>query len=447
MNILIVNGSPRARFSVTLQSCLYLEKRYAGHRFAYLNVGAGLDAFEKDMRPAAEAFARAGLIVFAYPVYAFLVPSQLLRFLELMRENALPLGEKYVTQLSTSRHFFDMTAHRFLEDNFHDLGMRVIHGLSADMEDLLTETGRQELESFFEYAVFCAENGVFEDRAPLPPPEAHTPYESCIEPCEPREDWEAVIVGDLREGDEGLRALIKDFSAACPGRTRFVNLADFPFRGGCLGCLRCTVSGKCVYHDGFDRFLREKVLSADAVVYAFTLRGHSMGARFKMYDDRQFCLGQRAVAEGKPVAYLVNGDLRNEENLRTVLQARADLSGSFLAGFASDAEGIRAVSLRLGFALEKGYRPPRGFYGVGGRKLLRDLVWLTQGLRREEHRYYRSHGLYDFPQRRWGRMLRLRLLGALLRSRRLRRLLGDRLNEGMLAPYKKVIEKTSSGRM
>jgi hypothetical protein len=44
-------------------------------------------------------------------------------------------------------------------------------------------------------------------------------------------------------------------------------------------------------------------------------------------------------------------------------------------------------------------------------------------------------------------MLRLRLLGALLRSRRLRRLLGDRLNEGMLAPYKKVIEKTSSGRM
>jgi hypothetical protein len=38
-------------------------------------------------------------------------------------------------------------------------------------------------------------------------------------------------------------------------------------------------------------------------------------------------------------------------------------------------------------------------------------------------------------------MLGMRVLGALLRSQRVRRLIGDRMNEGMLAPYKKILDK------
>ena len=445
MKILFVNGSPRGRFSVTLQSCLYLEKRFPAHEFAYLNAGAGVGGFEKDMAPAAEAFGNAELIVFAYPVYTFLVPSQLHHFLELVQEHGISLRDKYVTQLSTSKHFFDVTAHRFMEDNLRDLGARVIHGLSADMEDLLTEQGRKELEQFFAYAVFCAENAVYEHGAPAASP-IRAPYVSCLDACKKQEGFDTVIVGDLREGDESLRALIKDFTAAFPYRTRFVNLADFPFKGGCLGCLNCAISGRCVYRDGFDDFLREKIQCADAIVCAFTLRGHSMGSRFKMYDDRQFCNGHRTVAEGKPFAYLVNGDMRAEENLRTVLKARADVGHSFLAGFASDADSIRDVSLRLAWALEQGYTPPRSFYGVGGMKIFRDLVWLMRGMMRADHLYYRAHGLYDFPQKRWPRMLGMSVLGALLRSPRVRRLIGDRMNAGMLAPYKKILNEGKSSQ-
>ena len=39
-------------------------------------------------------------------------------------------------------------------------------------------------------------------------------------------------------------------------------------------------------------------------------------------------------------------------------------------------------------------------------------------------------------------MLGISLLGALMRNRRLRRVIGDKMNEGMLAPYKKVLDKT-----
>ena len=162
MKLLIVNGSPRGRYSVTLQSCLYLEKCFPQHEFEYLNVGAAIHSFEKDMASALKAMVSAELIIFSYPVYTFLAPSQVHRFMELLKKNKAALKNKYVTQFSTSKHFFDVTAHRFMEDNFRDMGMKVIKGLSADMEDMLSEKGRKELRSFFEYALFCVENSVYD---------------------------------------------------------------------------------------------------------------------------------------------------------------------------------------------------------------------------------------------------------------------------------------------
>ena len=58
MKILIVNGSPRGRFSVTLQTCLYLAKRFPRHSFEFLNAGAGIQSLERDIAQAAAAFAR-----------------------------------------------------------------------------------------------------------------------------------------------------------------------------------------------------------------------------------------------------------------------------------------------------------------------------------------------------------------------------------------------------
>ena len=158
MKICVINGSPRGKNSVTLQTVLYLEKRFPQHSFDFLNVGAGIQSFERDMSGAVEAIRSAELLLFSYPVYTFLAPSQLHRFLELMKRSGVDFKDIYATQLTTSKHFFDVTAHRYLEENCRDMGMRVIHGLSADMEDLLTEQGRREAEDFLRYAFYCVEN-------------------------------------------------------------------------------------------------------------------------------------------------------------------------------------------------------------------------------------------------------------------------------------------------
>ncbi len=440
MKVLIVNGSPRGRYSVTLQSCLYLEKCFPQHEFEYLNVGTGIAGYEKDMAPALKAMVSAELIIFAYPVYTFLVPSQLHRFVELLKKNAAALKNKYVTQLSTSKHFFDVTAHRFMEDNFRDMGMRCIQGLSADMEDLLKEQGQKELRGFFEYAQYCVEQGIYDKNhpassAPLPG------YECSLSPVKKEEGFDTVIVADLKDDDGTLRDMIKDFDAVFPYRTRFINLGDFSFKGGCLGCLNCAVTGSCVYKDGFTQLLREQILSADAIVYAFTLSNHSMGSRFKMYDDRQFCNGHRTVSEGMPIGYICRGDISGEENLKTVISARAQVSRGFLAGIATDACGIDNMAKRLSFALKKGYAPPRAFYGVGGLKIFRDLIWLMRGMMPADHKFYKAHGMYDFPQRQHGKMLLLCILGSLMRKPGIRRHFGKHFNEGMLAPYRKEIDR------
>lgn len=444
MKICVINGSPRGKNSVTLQTVLYLEKRFPQHSFDFLNVGAGIQSFERDMSGAVEAIRSSELLLFSYPVYSFLAPAQLHRFVELMKRSGGDFHGICASQLTTSKHFYDITAHRYLEENCRDMGMHVIHGLSADREDLLTEQGRREAEDFFRYLVYCVENALYEPVSPSAPAAPRPAYTQALTPGVKPEGFDTVIVGDLREEDAALRAMIKDFGALYPYKTRFVNLADFPFQGGCLGCLRCAADGRCVRKDGFDAFLREHIQNADAIVYAFTLRDHSMGSRFKMYDDRQFCNGHRSLTEGKPLAYIVSGDYEAEENLKTVIEARAQVGHNFLAGVGCDLASMEAAAKRLAYALENRCLPPRNFYGVGGMKIFRDLVWPMQGIMKADHVYYKSHGLYDFPQKHRGRMLVMRFWGALLRNPATKAKMTAKFNRRMMAPYKKLLARTHS---
>lgn len=440
MKICIVNGSPKGKYSITLQTSLYLEKHFPGHTFSYLYAGQKLPTYEKDFSEPAQLLRGAELVVFSYPVYTFLAPSQLHRFIELVKASAIDLSGKYVTQITTSKHFYDVTAHRCIEDNCQDMGMKVIHGLSADMDDLLTDKGRQDAAQFMSYVAYCVENDIYEHLT-NPAPSKIAPYAASLPQVEKSSKYDTVIVADIREGDAALAAMVEDFRRTYPYTTRIVNLAEYPFAGGCLGCFHCAGDGKCVYKDGFDSFLREKVQTADAVVYAFTIRDHSMGARFKMYDDRQFCNGHRTVTEGMPFGYIVCGDYGSEANLRTVIEARCEVGHNFLSGVGYDLDTIKSMSRRLEFALCNSYVQPRNFYGVGGLKIFRDLIWLMRGLMKADHDFYKKHGVYDFPQKKRGEMLKMCVLGSLVRNPKVKAKMGNKMNEGMIAPYKKVIDE------
>ena len=443
MKILVLNGSPKGKYSITLQTVLYLQKKFPEQEFEIFHVGQKIKSLEKDFAPALESLEKADMLLFSYPVYTFIAPAQLHRFIELVKASGISLEGKFATQLTTSKHFYDVTAHRYIQDNCQDLGMKYIRGLSADMDDLLTPKGQKDAEDFFAYILWSAEQDIYEPiPAPMPAPK-HAPV-TVPEASEEEKTGDVVILTDCKKEDVQLQSMIRRFQAVFPRKTRMVNIREYPFRGGCLGCFNCAVSGKCIYTDGFDEYLRNEIQTAESIVYAFTISDHSMGAQFKLYDDRQFCNGHRTVTMGMPIGYLVSGNYSLEMNLQTIVEGRAQVGSNFLAGVATDEEDpngqIDALSQKLSYALEKGYVPPQNFYGIGGMKIFRDLIWLMQGMMRADHKFYKAHGQYDFPQKKFGTMLKMYLVGALLANPKIKAKMGNAMNEGMLMPYKKIIK-------
>lgn len=424
MNILVIVGSPKGKDSITLHTCLYLEKQFPDLHFDYIYPGQRIKALEKDFSPALDAIRKADVLLFCYPVYTFLVPYQLHRFIELMKASGEDFSGKAATQVTTSKHFYDITAHRFIRDNCADMGLCFLDGLSADMDDILKDSGRKQARDWMNFVRWQMGS-------------SGTPERS--------NDRKAVVVADLEPGDARLKEMVDRFVAVFPYPCDVINIREFPFQGGCLSCFSCAATGKCVYKDGFDDFLRNTIHKHDAIVYAFRIQDHSMGSRFKLYDDRQFCNGHRTVTMGTPFGYLVEGAYSKEENLRLLLEARAQVGGNFLAGVATDEGDLEAainqLSATLAYAMETRYTPPQNFLGVGGMKIFRDLIYMMRGLMRADHRFFQSHGQYDFPQKQWKTSWKMYLVGWLMRNKKLKAKAGSKFTEGMVGPYRKAIEE------
>lgn len=447
MKILVLNGSPKGQYSITLQTIHYLQKLCPKHEFEVLHVGQRIKALEKDFTPALEAVTKAKLIIFSYPVYTFIAPYQLHRFMELLKESGVNLKGKFVTQLTTSKHFYDVTAHRYIQDNCQDMEMKFIRGLSADMDDLLTKKGQKEAKEFLKFVFWSMKNNVYEE---LPIKSEQVVQTKPVEVPEnvkgtEEKPGDVVIVTDCEKENTQLQNMIARFRNVFPRKTRVVNIREYPFIGGCLGCFNCAVSGKCIYIDKFDEFLRNEIQTAESIVYAFSIKDHSMGAQFKLYDDRQFCNGHRTVTMGMPFGYLVSGNYSEERNLQLILEARAQVGGNFLAGVATDEvnpdDSIDKMAAALNYALEHKYIPPQNFYGIGGMKIFRDLIWIMQGMMKADHKFYKAHGQYDFPQKQWATMLKMYLVGGLISNPKIKAKMGNAMNEGMLMPYKKLLEE------
>ncbi len=448
MNILVLNGSPKGDYSITLQTTHYLELLYPEHSFEILNVGQKIKALEKDMSSAVEMIKKADLLIFSYPVYTFIAPCQLHKFIELLKERELDLKNKFATQISTSKHFYDVTAHRYIKENCFDLGLKYINGLSADMDDLTLPEGQKEAKDFFDYVLFNIENNFYEKNIKIKSESvlktADIPEESV------KTGGDTVILTDCEKSDTVLKSMIERFRAVSNEKTRTININEYPFKGGCLGCFNCAVSGKCIYKDGFDEYLRNEIQTADAIVYAFTIKHHSMGSRFKMYDDRQFCNGHRTVTIGMPVGYLINGHLSEEENLKMIIEARAEVGHNFLSGIATNEEDVNSsidkLAASLTYSLKNKILLPQNFYGIGGMKVFRDLIWVMQGMMKADHKFYKAHKQYDFPQKQWKRMILMYLVGGMLSSEKIKSKMGNKMNEGMLMPYKKVLDSAEKNK-
>ncbi len=445
MKVLVFNGSPKGQKSVTLQSVFYLRKLFPTDTFEVVDVASRIRAFEDQNKFAdfTKGIEDADLIVLSYPVYTFLAPAQFHRFFELMFKNGKDFCAKPVTQLTTSKHFYDVTAHDTIKAIVSDLNGKYIGGLSADMEDLLEVKGRNQLIDWWKYVTFQVNNNLCKLPEKTQKKEPNIYYKSADNSAislNKKADKKVVIVTDAIEGSS-VMAIAEDFAAVMPYQTEIFNLRDFDFKCGCLGCLKCALYGKCAVNDGFEQLLKDKINKYDSIVMAFEITNHAMTSLYKTFYDRQFVNGHRPVNAGKPTAYLVSGNLSSEPTLQTYIDAESSIGGNLNCGTVCDEtatfEDIKNTAEKLSYALENPITPTTNFYEVGGMKIFRDMIWIMRGLMKDDYDFYKKSGRLDFPQKKRGQMRAMKFVGALARSKFLSKKMPNMISDGMLMPYEK----------
>ena len=60
---------------------------------------------------------------------------------------------------------------------------------------------------------------------------------------------------------------------------------------------------------------------------------------------------------------------------------------------------------------------------------------------RADHKFYKKQGIYDFPQKKRFTSMKMYLVGFLLSNEKILAKMGNKMNEGMLAPYEKMFQK------
>jgi multimeric flavodoxin WrbA len=393
-------------------------------------------------------------VLWAFPLYILLVHANYKRFIELIWERGAEdaFAGKYAASLSTSIHYFDHTAHNYVQAICDDLGMHYVGAFSPEMRDLLKEKGQTQTLQFAQRFFDAIERRVPTVRRypPVvarawdytPGPGAHT-----VDAKGKR----VVIVTDAEPQQQRLVHMVERFRGAFAGEVDTINLHDLDIKGGCLGCLRCGYDYECAYtgKDEFINFYNTRVKTADVVVYAGAIRDRYLSATWKNFFDRSFFNTHTPSLVGKQFAFLISGPLGQNENLREILQAWTELQHANLVGIVTDEVGesaqtdglLQALAENLAWCAEAGTMRPLTFLGVGGMKVFRDDIWgRLRTVFQADHRAYRRMGFYDFPQRDWGIRVLNAATPALFKIPRVREEFARRIKSQMVQPYQKIVQ-------
>ncbi len=458
MKIVVLNGSPKGDNSVTIHSVKYLQKKLPEHDFNIIHVAKRMKGIERKRETfdgIIEEIAASDGVLWAFPLYVLMVPSRLKRFIELVyeRQAEAAFSGKYTAAVSTSIHFYDHVAHRYIQAVSDDLNMKFVAPFSADMMDLINESERERLVQFGEYFLSAIQNQhltvkrfrplVWRDFAYLPGEGSRSVNVG---------DKKVLVISDARPEDQNLGRMVDRFCASFDSDIEVVNLHDLKIVSSCIGCLQCGYDNDCAFdeRDDFNGFYREKVLEADVLIFAGTMTDRHFSARWKTYFDRSFFMGHVPTLMGKQLGLIIAGPLSKNENLREFFEGYASWQCANIIGFVTDEIAdseeidIQLQELaRQGIAFaNSGYAQPLTFLGVGGHKIFRDEVWgRLRTVFQADHRAYKKQGLYDFPMRDIPTHLMAHMGTAGMSIPKVRERVQEMLKHGVSFRHRKIVEE------
>ncbi len=435
MKIVVLGGSPKGENGLTHQYVRFLLSRFPRHDWTLLEISATINELETDenrFREIIDAVRAADGVLWAFPVYFYLVPGQYKRFIELTFEKGAEQAfrGKYAAVLTTSIRFFDHTAHNYLHALCDDLGMRYTGFHSASMDDILRETERDRLLQFGENFLAAMERHIPVPRTYPPLTEREFRYRpGQVDHRIDTKEKRLVVVTDLENEENNLAGMIRRFRESFAGETELVNLRSVAISGGCVGCVQCGYDNICCYRDEFMEMFTGRLQTADIIVFAGSIRDRYLSSRWKIFFDRSFFNNHVPAFAGKQIGFIISGPFALIPNLRQIFQAYTEIQQANPVGCVTDEFGdsaaidellqqMAAETIRLA---ETGFVRSPTYLSIGGKKLFRDVVWgQFRHVFPADHRYYQRHGMYDFPQKNYGMRVMNGILYPFTRTRAMR---------------------------
>lgn len=458
MKIAVLNGSPKGEVSVTMQYVHFLEQRFPEIEFIFFDVALKIKKLEKDEKSFQEIIseiAAADAVLWAFPLYLLLVASQYKRFIELIFEkNAVSAFRgKPAASLSTSINFFDHTAHNYINAVCDDLEMNFFGSYSAEMNDLLKTKERQRLKSFGELFIKAINDGTPAIRNNYPLVAPDVVFEAgAIKPLS-SEGKKVLIVADDLAPNSNLRKMVERLRQSISPAPELIELKNIDIKGGCLGCMQCGFDNTCVYQgkDGYIDFYDNTIKTADIIFMAGAIHDRYLSSLWKCFFDRGFFNGHTPALKGKQIGFVIAGPLNQIANLRELLKAIVEIQYCSLSGMVSDDMGssaqinsaLQTMASHAVLQSKLGYIPPPTFYQVAGTKLFRDAIWgRLRPVFQADHRYYKEHGLYNFPQKHYKWRAINSTLAMLMKIPAFRREFVRRMKKEMIKPCANALKRT-----
>ena len=419
INVVVVNGSPKGELSLTLQHSLYMLGQQEYITYKILQAGEVLSLIDFDrswLESAMTEVESADAIIWNTPVYTMLVPWQLIRFFDLIKQAGRSdiFQGKYATSMMTCFHYYDHLAEDWLRAMSEDLGISYIEGRTADNEDMLHQEHRDSMRFFMNDFIHRCRNHTPVERKFMPLPDTPSPRFIPAQSLIRSEDavketsgLRTVLLTDEVDGEGNLSRMIDVFLDAYPHPVGIVDINQFPYEAGCHGCLKCELVGDCERKDGFQEFYLNLVNTCDVLLFGMNIEDRYLTPVWKLFLDRTFSNGHRTSMMGKHTAYLVAGPLRALPNVRQFLEGKDNVGRENCMGIIGDEYEdsaylealLRSTAERLSQAALAKYQKSVNFLGLGGIKIFRDLIYSMRGVVRDDHRFYKQNGLYDFPQK------------------------------------------------
>ena len=459
MKIVVLNGSPKGESSITLQYVNFIQKKFPQHVFKVFHVAKNIGKLEKDEKyfeAIIDEIRDSDGVLWAFGLWVLVVSAQYMRFIELISERSAKdaFKNKYTASLSTSIHYFDHIAHNYIRSVAEDLDMKYTDGLSLDLIDLRKEEERKNIiyfaEDFFNSMQHkYATSRLFEPLTYSKFDYQPSPAKNTVNP----NDKKIIVLKDGSNDNSNLEKMVNRFvqSFNPENNVEVVQLDDIDIKGGCLGCMRCGYDYNCQYQDGFADFYNNQVRTSDIIIFAGSVKGRFLSSKWKTFYDRAFFWNHTPSLVGKQIGYIISGPLSQTPNLIQYLEAssfaRQDSNHVDIITDESE-DSLEIDNLLQNFAerllrfSEQNYIKPKNFLGVGGHKIFRDDIWgRLRMIWQADHRYFKEHGKYDFPQKKYGIRIATAVMMLLTKIPKFRKKFYNKLRDMPIKRMQRLIKK------